>query len=897
MRARIRGPVLGPLLGGLVAASVAIPCFAGPTGSVSGVATDAGTGSALQGVAVSAVQGSTTVKQTMTSTTGAYTLSSLAPGTYDIVASKTGFANKSVAAVSVLQNKTTKVNLALTALPQTTGQISGTITDSSTSGPIAGATVNARQGLTLVRSATTDTAGGYLLPDLAAGDYELEAAAAGYPSGASGAVTVTVGATTTVNLTLTEGNRGIRIGSISSAGVLADGQSFRPSVSSDGRYVAFESDASNLVAGDTNAVNDIFVHDFVTGVTERVSVATGGTQANGASSSPLISADGRYVLFASAASNLAPGDKNKLTDLFLRDRTEGTTVRIAENTPTSPTKSKSMSSDGRYVAFSSSATNLVPGDTNNVADVFVYDRTTGAMELVSRNSSGVIGNGPSDGPALSADGRYVAFMSYASNLVAGDTNNQRDVFVKDRVTGAVELVSVSISGANANNWSPYEPDISADGRFVAFTSYATNLGGSPWGLGDVYLRDRQVGTTELISVDSNGIVGNSYSGMGTVSSDGRFVAFLCGASNLAPGDSNGKNDIFVRDRLYATTEAVSLSNSNQFGNSGSFEPVISRNGRYVVFSSSATNFAVDDTNNRSDVFLRDYWRGPTSPVVLDEDADGVPDSRDLCPNTPPGQAVDSNGCAWSQRDDDGDGVANGADLCPSTAAGQTVDAGGCAWYQRDDDGDGVANGTDLCSGTSAGQPVDSTGCSHAQHDDDGDGVANGVDLCPNTTVGQPVDASGCAAPQRDTDGDGVPDDRDLCPLTPVGEAVDVDGCALSRQDTDGDGVPDDRDSCPSTPPGLLVGANGCLASESDTDGDGVRDDRDLCPGTAVGEAVDVNGCSFSQGNDSDGDGVSNYIEAKLGTDPLDPAHAPMINVHYEYGVRGELGHASSTSTR
>ncbi len=349
--------------------------------------------------------------------------------------------------------------------------------------------------------------------------------------------------------------------SLGSGGAQANGDSSFPvflssAISADGRYVVFESAASNLVPGDTNGFEDIFVHDRWTGATERVSVDSSGAQADSESYAPAISADGRYVAFESVADNLVPGDTNVWGDYFVHDRLSGTTERVnvdssgAQADYSSGYAAPAISADGRYVAFQSEADNLVAGDTNVAQDVFVHDRQTGATEMVSVDSAGIQGTIDSVLPSISADGRFVAFMSLANNLAVGDTNVASDVFVHDRQTGTTEIVSVDSSGVAG--WSDASfPSISSDGRYVAFDTLTNLEGGIPNGYIDVYVHDRQTGTTELVSADSTGAEGNGVSDRASLSADGRFVVFESQATSLVPGDTNALSDIYVRDRAYA----------------------------------------------------------------------------------------------------------------------------------------------------------------------------------------------------------------------------------------------------------------------------------------------------------------------------------------------------------
>jgi Tol biopolymer transport system component len=285
---------------------------------------------------------------------------------------------------------------------------------------------------------------------------------------------------------------GITRVSVASDGTEANDISWARSISGDGQYVAFISKASNLVAGDNNNRLDAFVHDRLTGETTRVSVASDGTRANRDSAGASISGDGRYVAFYSFATNLVARDTNDREDVFVHDRITGETTRVSVASDGTQGRSHSfkpsISGDGRYVAFYSRATNLVGGDTNGVEDIFVHDRVTGETTRVSVASDGTEGDSYSHHrPSISEDGRYVAFESSASNLVTDDSNGQRDVFVHDRLTAATTRVSVALDGTEGNNWSR-RSSISADGRYVAFESWASNLvAGDTNGQRDVFL--------------------------------------------------------------------------------------------------------------------------------------------------------------------------------------------------------------------------------------------------------------------------------------------------------------------------------------------------------------------------------------------------------------------------
>lgn len=395
--------------------------------------------------------------------------------------------------------------------------------------------------------------------------------------------------------------------SINSLGKEGDRFSINPAISADGRFIAFESTATNLVPGDTNNKSDIFVRDRLTNTTSRISVNSTGNQGNFDAFNPAISADGRFVTFESNSTNLVAADTNNTSDIFVHDRLNGSTTRISVDSTGQegdrPSLNPSISADRHFITFESNSTNLVPGDTNNNSDIFIRDIETNTTTRVSVNSTENQGNIGSFNPSISANGRFVAFDSLADNLVAGDTNSTRDIFVRDIQTNTTTRVSVNSSGNQGNSGS-ISAAISADSRFVAFQSNASNLvTGDTNGTSDIFVYDRLTNTTSIASMNSTGDRANRSSFKPSISADGRFVAFDSLADNLAAADTNGTNDIFVRDRDTATTTRISVNSENQGADITSFNPAISASGNVVAFDSFATNLVPQDTNSSRDVFI------------------------------------------------------------------------------------------------------------------------------------------------------------------------------------------------------------------------------------------------------------------------------------------------------
>lgn len=392
------------------------------------------------------------------------------------------------------------------------------------------------------------------------------------------------------------------------AGAVA-GASSGVAIDADGDVVVFYSDATRLVTNDTNSARDVFIREVTDVVTlERISVADDGREGNrdshGAGGAPALSADGQTVAFYSNASNLVADDSNGHTDVFVRDRGARTTALVSVSSTgeagNGPSLYPSISDDGRLVAFQSQASNLVDGDTNGASDIFVRDLATG----VTIRACASEGNSFSFSPAISGDGTVVAFASAASNLVDDDNNGKVDIFVCDLSSGAAERVSVSSAGVGGNGDSIL-PAISDDGRIVAFKSLATRLVSNDRNnVVDVFAHDRETGQTERVSVDRLGGDGDDFSFPPSVSSDGRFVAFGSFATDLIENDINEASEVFVRDRKIGRTLSVGRAADGSQANRGTpdIPPAISDDGMQVAFSTFATNLSTSDLNLAADIY-------------------------------------------------------------------------------------------------------------------------------------------------------------------------------------------------------------------------------------------------------------------------------------------------------
>jgi flagellin-like hook-associated protein FlgL len=417
-----------------------------------------------------------------------------------------------------------------------------------------------------------------------------------------------------------------RISTTASGGEAVGGVSngYVMGTSPDGRWVAFSSSATNLVSGDTNALYDIFLKDLETGAISRLSTDSSGNQASGGHSYRVtFSPDGQSVLFESHATNLVAGDTNGQEDIFLRNLQTGSVTRVStDSTGAQATGGQSygaiFSPDGQSMAFRSGATNLVAGDTNGTDDVFIKNLVTGVVTRVSTDATGTQAvGGASYFPSFSPDGRYLAFSSVATNLVSGDTNGVDDAFIKDLETGAITRISTDSSGAQAVGGNTYNVRFSSDGQFVVFESGATNLvAGDTNNQTDIFVKNLATGAVTRVSTNASGgqvMIGNSNSPR--LSPDDRFVAFYSTASTLVAGDTNTRADIFVKDLKTGEVTRLSTNSSGAEAIGGdSRYPIFSPDGRSVVFESAANNLVTGDTNASADIFVRSFATASTGII-------------------------------------------------------------------------------------------------------------------------------------------------------------------------------------------------------------------------------------------------------------------------------------------
>lgn len=388
--------------------------------------------------------------------------------------------------------------------------------------------------------------------------------------------------------------------SLAPDGAEANGSSEAPDVSADGRYVAFHSDASNLVPDDTNGARDVFRYDTVTGEMRRISVAADGTQANGGSLFAAMSADGRFLVFSSDANNLVANDTNGERDVFVHDAITG---EVTADLPTSDASVADVSEDGNLILFRSLDSTLVPGDTNGGRDAFLYDRSSGQTTLIGETAPGVIGNN-SHPEQISGDTRHVL---YRAGEGSGALPNPDLLFVRDLVTGAIERLSDGPGGTLPDD-NIDDGSISDDSRFVSFSTFAGNLDpADDNSLSDVFVHDRQTGQITRITDSVESLATQTIGARSpNISGDGRWIAFASDGADLVPDgatDDDRDSLLFVYERQTGAIILITETADENPAYGATLSHQISDDGRTIVFSSDSSIQIEGDNNGVSDVFI------------------------------------------------------------------------------------------------------------------------------------------------------------------------------------------------------------------------------------------------------------------------------------------------------
>jgi Tol biopolymer transport system component len=396
--------------------------------------------------------------------------------------------------------------------------------------------------------------------------------------------------------------------SVTQANVEANGSSLNVRSSDDGRFVVFTTNATNLIPNDTNVLGDIVLKDRQTGALTCMSCLPDGTVGTGASTQPSLSGDGRFVAFQSAASNLVTGDTNGAIDVFVREIASGVISRVnldsnGMQTITGTSGQARLSQDGRFVSFASLATNLVSGDTNSVSDIFIRDRQASTTTRVSLTAAGAQTDGASTAAAMSADGNYIVFTSAAANITlpAEPSTLTVDVFLRDRVAGTTERLTSSA----ATNGTCFDPAISADASVVAFNCPFTDLVPNDTNAArDVFYRARTGSTLARVTAPG-GVEANGATENPSLNRNGTLIAVFSTATNLIAADTNATTDVFVVEPATGAIIRASVASDGTEGSGGvSTFPWLAADGNVVVFNSGKNNLVTNDTNATVDTFAR-----------------------------------------------------------------------------------------------------------------------------------------------------------------------------------------------------------------------------------------------------------------------------------------------------
>jgi Tol biopolymer transport system component len=640
--------------------------------------------------------------------------------------------------------------------------------------------------------------------------------------------------------------------SVSNNGTAGNGTSNHCRLGRDGRFVVYDSVATNLVSPPTtNGISQVFLRNTIAQTTELVSAlnSSATTGGNADSEYPSIGANTNLIVFHSAANNLVANDTNNKKDIFIRDRTApGSTTRISighAHTGFAQSNGDSfypdISDDGRYIVFLSEASNLVTTDNDSLSDIFVKDIQNNSIERISVAHNGQSPNGPSfaGSPSISADGRYVVFGSFASNLVATDTNNKSDIFLRDRNTNSTEIVGIAPDGVTfgaGEAVSTLGPgSISDDGRFISF---GLDSDGDAF-VDKLFIRDRQTQTTRAISVNAQGQNANDYTDYLRISASGTLAIFYSPATNLLAGAPNGGTILFN----------LSSNQRQLIAGVNSGEPCFSSDGATVGYFEPAGSPPIQQ------IFTR---------------------SNDQCPNDPNKTAPGLCGCGQSDVDSDSDGTLDCLDECPSNPAKTKPGLCGCNSVDTDSDGDKTPNCLDLCPQDPQKIAPGKCGCGVVE-------TATCLDQCPNDPLKQSPGICGCDIPDIDTDNDGTQNCTDGCIDDAQKIVPGICGCGINDLDGDLDGTSDCLDECIDDPNKTTAGICGCGIPNTDSDGDQTPDCIDLCPNDNNKISANLCGCGSTE-SDKNNNVILDCFEKK-GRSALP---LPLINVDFAGNVHVTL---------